>query len=103
MDPNARKVKAMCGFKWWQVVEARQLGVSTLRAAFDTTKSCELVTMKYLRATSHGVPSPTHVNKPQHGGKFSGFEPRETIKVLVILYKRISGFVLQERYSSGAF
>ena len=38
----------------------------------------------YLRAGSHGVPSPTHVNKSQHGGKALTFEPKETTKVWLV-------------------
>ena len=30
-----------------------------------------------LRAGSHGISSPTHVNKSQHGGKGPTFEPQE--------------------------
>ena len=34
-----------------------------------------------LRARSHGVPSPIHVNKFQHGGKVPTFEPQEIVRV----------------------
>ena len=34
-----------------------------------------------LRARSHGVPSPIHVNKLQHGGKVPTFEPQEIVRV----------------------
>ena len=40
-----------------------------------------------VRVDSHGVPSPTHVSKSQHGGKVPTFEPRETIKTRSIISK----------------
>jgi hypothetical protein len=58
----------------------------------------------YLRARSHGVPSPTHVNKSQHGGKAPTIEPKETTKVclvsigsqiLIIVCKKFLRLVLQ--------
>ena len=44
------------------------------------------------RASSHGVPSPTHVNKFQHKGKVPTYEIQETIKVCFI---SILGYFLQ--------
>ena len=40
----------------------------------DNSKVC-------LSASSDGVPSPTHVNKSEHGGKLPTLEPQEPIKV----------------------
>ena len=40
-----------------------------------------------------GVPSPTHVSKSQHGGKVPTFEPQETIKIWLIIFK--AGLVLR--------
>ena len=39
------------------------------------------VDLYYLRVGSHGVPSPTNVNKSQHGDKCPTFEPQETMKL----------------------
>ena len=34
-----------------------------------------------IRAGSHGIPSPTHVNKSQHGGRVRAFEPQEPVNL----------------------
>lgn len=34
----------------------------------------------YVRAGSHGVPSLTHVNKSEHGGKVTTFELKKPLK-----------------------
>ena len=40
-----------------------------------------------LRAGFHGAPSPTHVGKSQHGGKVPTFEPQETNRIWMIVFK----------------
>ena len=40
-----------------------------------------------VRVDSHGVPSPTHVSKSQHGGKVPTFEPQVTIEIWLIIMK----------------
>ena len=42
-----------------------------------------------LGASSHGVPSPTHVNKFQHGGKVPTFESQEPMKDMVFVRPRL--------------
>jgi hypothetical protein len=37
-----------------------------------------------LRVGSHGVPSPTHISKFQHGDKIPTFEPQEILEILFI-------------------
>jgi hypothetical protein len=48
----------------------------------------EKVMLCHMRASSHGVPSPTHVNKFQHGGRVPNFESQEPIKDMVSVRPR---------------
>ena len=54
-----------------------------------------------LRTRSHGVQSPIHVNKFQHGGKVPTFEPQETVRVYSWLYyaKEFLGLVVRVGFS----
>ena len=45
------------------------------------THKIEITFVRSLRVGSHGVPSPTHVSKFQHGGKVPTFERQEPFKV----------------------
>jgi hypothetical protein len=50
----------------------------------------KVISMFKVRASSHGVPSPTHVSESRHGGNVPTFESRETVQVWVISIKAIS-------------
>jgi hypothetical protein len=41
----------------------------------------------YLKADSHGVPSLTHANKSEHGGKVTTFELKKPLKIWLISIK----------------
>ena len=61
--------------------------------------ACLLIPRDYIRAGSHGVPSPTYVSKSQHGGKVPTFEPQETIKIKLIIIKLWSWLVNAKTHS----
>ena len=46
------------------------------------------------RASSHGVPSHTHISKSQHGGKVPTSEPQETIKIQLIIIKSCFDYLM---------
>ena len=48
------------------------------------------------RASSHGVPSPTHVSKSKHGGKVPTIEPQQIIKVWFTSIKIRSWLFMQK-------
>ena len=43
--------------------------------------------IQLIRAGLHGVPSLSHVSKPQHGGKVPTFEPQVFTKICIIIIK----------------
>ena len=50
-----------------------------------------------LRANSHGVPSPTHDSKSQHGGEVPTSKPQETMKIWLIIIK-VGYWLIYEKY-----